>query len=195
MVMKPEPLAGAIRHAKGKHPEAPTILLTPQGRLFNHRLARELAGSAGLILVCGRYEGVDERICHNLVDEELSIGDYVLTGGELAAMVVIDAVSRLLPGALGNEQSAEEDSFATGVLEYPQYTRPRSFEGAQVPEVLLSGNHGAIRQWRQEASLVQTLLRRPDLLFDRALTPGDIAFLERLHRDIETIIEKHSTTS
>lgn len=195
MVMKPEPLAGAVRHAKRRHPEAYTILLTPQGRLFNQGLARELAGYAGLILVCGRYEGIDERICLGLVDEELSIGDYVLTGGEPAAMVIIDAVSRLVPGALGNEQSAEDDSFSTGLLEYPQYTRPKSFEGAQVPDVLLSGNHRAIRQWRRQASLVRTFLKRPDLLLDQPLTPGDIVFLEKLHQDIETIIEKHSRTS
>ena len=195
MVMKPEPLAEAIHHAKQRHPEAYTLVLTPQGRLFDHGLARELAGCAGLILVCGRYEGVDDRICQDLADEELSIGDYVLTGGELAAMVVIDAVGRLLPGALGNEQSAQEDSFSTGLLEYPQYTRPRSFEGSQVPDILLSGNHGAIRQWRRRASLVRTFLKKPDLLLDQTLTPEDIAFLEKLHRDIEITLEKHSTTS
>jgi tRNA (guanine37-N1)-methyltransferase len=195
MVMKPEPLAGAIRHAKQKHPGAFTLVLTPQGRLFDDRLARELARCADLILVCGRYEGVDDRICHDFADEELSIGDYVLTGGELAAMVVIDAVGRLLPGALGNEQSAQEDSFSTGLLEHPQYTRPRSFEGSQVPNMLLSGNHGAIEQWRRQASLVRTFLKRPDLLLDQPLTPEDIVFLEKLHRDIETALERHSTTS
>jgi tRNA (guanine37-N1)-methyltransferase len=195
MVMKPEPLAGAIHHAKQRHPGAYTLVLTPQGRLFDHELAQELAGCAELILVCGRYEGVDDRICQDLADEELSIGDYVLTGGELAAMVVIDAVGRLLPGALGNEQSAQEDSFSTGLLEYPQYTRPRSFEGSQVPDILLSGNHGAIRQWRRRASLVRTFLKKPDLLLDQTLTPEDIAFLEKLHRDIEITLEKHSTTS
>ena len=195
MVMKPEPLARAIRLAKERHPEACTLLLTPQGRLFNHELARELTRCAGLILICGRYEGVDERICHDLVDEELSIGDYVLTGGEVAAMVVIDAVTRLLPGALGNAESAAEDSFSTGILEYPQYTRPNSFEGAQVPDILLSGHHGAIKQWRREASLVRTFLKRPDLLSNQVLTPGDIEFLEKLQQDIKTIIEKHSPAS
>lgn len=195
MVMKPEPLAGAIRHAKQRHPGAFTLVLTPQGRLFDQGLARELARCAELILVCGRYEGIDDRICQDLADEELSIGDYVLTGGELAAMVVIDAVGRLLPGALGNEQSAQEDSFSTGLLEYPQYTRPRSFEGFDVPDMLLSGNHGAIRQWRRQASLVRTFLERPDLLLDQPLTPEDIVFLERLHRDIEITLERHSTTS
>jgi tRNA (guanine37-N1)-methyltransferase len=195
MVMKPEPLAGAIRHAKDRHPEAYTLLLTPQGRLFNQGLAQELARCDGVILVCGHYEGVDERICQEMVDDELSIGDYVLSGGELAAMVVIDAISRLLPGALGNEQSADDDSFSTGLLEYPQYTRPRSFEGVRVPDILLSGNHGAIRQWRRQASLVRTFLKRPDLLLDHPLTLGDMEFLKKLHQDIETIIDKHSTTS
>ena len=194
MVMKPEPLAGAIRHAKETHPEAYTLLLTPQGRLFDHGFARQLAGMPGLILVCGRYEGIDERICHHLVDEELSIGDYVLSGGELAAMVVIDAVTRLLPGALGNRESAGEDSFSKGLLKHPQYTRPDTFEGTPVPDVLLSGDHSAIRQWRREASLVQTFLKRPDLLLDQPLTAEDIAFLKQLQHDIEAITEKHSTT-
>jgi tRNA (guanine37-N1)-methyltransferase len=192
MVMKPEPLAGAIRHAKENHPEACTVLLTPQGRLFDNGVARQLAERSGLILVCGRYEGIDERICQDFVDEELSIGDYVLTGGELAAMVVIDTVTRLLPGTLGNEQSAEEDSFSTGLLEYPQYTRPRSFDGSQVPDVLLSGDHGAIRKWRRQASVIRTFLKRPDLLLDMSLTSEDVAFLKELRQDIQAIIEKHS---
>jgi len=193
MVMKPEPLAGAIRHAKGRHPEALTLLLTPQGRLFDQALARELAGCRGLILICGRYEGVDERIRQDLVDEELSVGDYVLTGGELAAMVVIDAVSRLLPGVLGNEASAQEESFSTGLLEYPQYTRPSSFEGGQVPDTLVSGDHGAIRKWRREASLIRTFLKRPDLLLDLPLTSEDTKVLEKLQQELQAIIEKHST--
>jgi tRNA (guanine37-N1)-methyltransferase len=195
MVMKPEPVAEAIRHARKKHPEAYTLLLTPQGRLFTQRVAQELAGCSGIILVCGRYEGVDERIREHLIDEELSIGDYVLTGGEVAAMVVIDTVSRLVPGTLGSEHSAHEDSFSTGRLEYPQYTRPKSFEGANVPEVLLSGDHGAIRQWRQQTSLIRTLSKRPDLLMDRPLTTGDIEFMKKLQQDIKTIIDKHSTAS
>ena len=195
MVMKPEPVAEAIRYARKKYPEAYTLLLTPQGRLFNQRVAQELAGCAGLILVCGRYEGIDERVREHLVDDQLSMGDYVLTGGELAAMVVIDAVSRLIPGTLGSEHSAQEDSFSNGLLEYPQYTRPRSFEGANVPEVLLSGDHGAIRQWRRQASLVRTVLKRPDLLMDQPLTMGDIEFMKKLQQDIKTIIGKHSTAS
>jgi len=192
MVLKPEPLSAAIRQATEKHPEAHTILLSPRGRLLDQSLARELAKSKGLILICGRYEGIDERICQDFVDEELSIGDYVLTGGELAAMVVIDTISRLVPGALGNEASTEEESFSAGLLEYPQYTRPRSFEGGQVPEVLLSGNHMAIQRWRQQASLIQTLLKRPDLLLDQPLTQADRGFLDKLHHEIETIIKKQS---
>jgi tRNA (guanine37-N1)-methyltransferase len=195
MVMKPEPMAGAIREAKKRHPEAKTLLLTPQGRRFNQAMAEEIAGCVSVVLVCGRYEGVDERIREYLVDDEVSIGDYVLTGGELAAMVIIDAVSRLIPGTLGSEASAHEDSFSAGLLEYPQYTRPKSFEGADVPEVLLSGNHGAVKEWRRRASLIRTALNRPDLLMDQSLTIDDIACMKRLQQDIETIIEKHSTRS
>jgi tRNA (guanine37-N1)-methyltransferase len=192
MVMKPEPVGEAIRHAKKKHPGSHTLLLTPQGRLFNQRIAQELAGYTGLILVCGRYEGVDERVREHMVDDELSIGDYVLTGGELAAMVVIDAISRLIPGTLGSEDSAQEDSFSTGLLEHPQYTRPRSFEGADVPDVLLSGNHGAVKQWQRQASLLRTVLNRPDLLMGQSLSRSDMEFMKKLQKDIKTIIGKHS---
>jgi tRNA (guanine37-N1)-methyltransferase len=195
MVMKPEPLAGAIRQAKKKHEDAPVVLLTPQGRLFDHKMARQLAGFADLILVCGRYEGIDERVCQELVDDELSIGDFVLTGGELAAMVVIDAVSRLIPGALGNAQSALEDSFSDGLIKHPQYTRPRSFEQSDVPETLLSGNHEEIRQWRRQASIVRTFLKRPDLLADMSLTAEDVGYLKKLQRDIEALIARHTPTS
>ena len=195
MVMKPEPVAEAIRYARKKHPEAYTVLLTPQGRLLNQRVAQELAGCKGLILVCGRYEGMDERVREHLVDDEISIGDYVLTGGELAAMVVIDAVTRLIPGTLGSEHSAQEDSFSTGLLEYPQYTRPRFFEGVNVPEVLLSGDHGTIKQWRRQASLVRTILRRPDLLMGQSLSTGDIEYMKKLQQDIKTILGKHSKAS
>jgi len=195
MVMKPEPLAGAIGKAKKAHPEACVVLLTPQGRLFDQGMARYLAGFPSLILVCGRYEGIDERICQDLVDQDLSIGDYVLTGGELAAMVVIDAVSRMIPGALGNVQSAQEDSFSTGLIKHPQYTRPRSFENSQVPEILLSGNHEAIRQWRRQASIIRTFLKRPDLLLDMALTSEDVGFLKQLQRDIQVLIERHTAAS
>jgi len=195
MVMKPEPAAEAIRQARKKHPKSYTLLLTPQGRRFDQQVAQELAGCSGLILVCGRYEGIDERVREHLVDDELSIGDYVLTGGELAAMVVIDAVSRLIPGTLGSEDSAQEDSFSTGLLEHPQYTRPRSFEGADVPDVLLSGNHGAVKEWRRQASLVRTMLNRPDLQMDQPLTRSDMEFMKRLQKDIKTIIGRHSTGS
>ena len=194
MVMKPEPMAEAIRVARKRHPDAKTLLLTPQGRRFNQAVAQEIAGYPGVVLVCGRYEGVDERVREHLVDDEVSIGDYVLTGGELAAMVIIDAVSRLIPGTLGSEDSAQEDSFSEGLLEYPQYTRPNSFEGADVPGVLLSGNHGAVKEWRRRSSLVRTVLNRPDLLMDHPLTPDDMAYMKKLQQDIETIIDKNSIT-
>lgn len=194
MLMKPEPLADAIGEANRRHPEARTILLTPQGRLFDQRVARELAGHSGVVLVCGRYEGIDERIREQFVDDEISIGDYVLTGGEPAALVIIDAVTRLVPGTLGGEASAQEDSFSEGLLEHPHYTRPQSFEGAHVPDVLLSGNHGAIREWRRRTSLLQTLLRRPDLLMNQSLSEGDMAFMKKLQQDIGAIIERHKET-
>jgi len=166
MVMKPEPLAAAISAAKKKKPDAKTILLTPQGRVFDRHVAHELASYEGLMLVCGRYEGVDERICLDHIDDELSIGDYVMTGGELAAMVVIDTVIRLIPGVLGGDESAEKDSFEDGLLEHAHYTRPQVFEEEEVPEILLSGNHGEIERWRLEASLIRTFLKRP-IFFER----------------------------
>ena len=195
MLMKVEPLSEAIRKTKKKYPEACTILLTPQGRLFDQKVAEELRGQESIILVCGRYEGIDERVREHLVDDELSIGNYILTGGELAAMVVIDAVTRLVPGALGSEASAQEDSFSEGLLEYPQYTRPRSFEGADVPEILLSGNHAAIKEWRHRASLVRTILKRPELLMDRSLSEGDKVFMKKLQQDIKAIIGENSAAS
>ncbi|MBL7180868.1 MAG: tRNA (guanosine(37)-N1)-methyltransferase TrmD [Desulfobacterales bacterium] len=195
MVMKPEPLAAAIRAATSKAPSSRTILLTPQGRCFNQIVAHELASSQGLVLVCGRYEGVDERICHEFIDDEISIGDYVLTGGELAAMVIIDAVTRLIPGVLGGEDSAEKDSFSGDVLEHPHYTRPRVFEGAEVPEVLLSGHHKEIEKWRLEASLIRTFLKRKDLLENRLLSRVEIEILKTWCRDIEKIISDQSLHS
>lgn len=195
MVMKPEPLARAIGEAKKQYPDARVVLLSPQGRLFDHGMAGYLADLSSLILVCGRYEGIDERICQDLVDQDLSIGDYVLTGGELAAMVVIDAVSRLIPGALGNKESAREDSFSTGLIKYPQYTRPRAFENREVPEVLLSGNHEAIRQWRRQASIIRTFLKRPDLLWAMPLTSEDVEFLKKLQQDIDLLIDRHTAAS
>lgn len=195
MVMKPEPLTAAIRAAAEQAPSSRTILLTPQGRCFNQNAARELASSEGLILVCGRYEGVDERICHEFIDDEISIGDYVLTGGELAAMVIIDAVTRLIPGTLGGKDSAAKDSFSDGVLKHPQYTRPRIFEGAEVPEVLLSGNHKEIEKWRLETSLIRTFLKRKDLLKGRPLSEPEIEIFKKWCRDIEKLISDQSVRS
>jgi tRNA (guanine37-N1)-methyltransferase len=189
MVMKPEPLAAAIRDASNIMPGAKTVLLTPQGRLFSQQMARELASCKGLILVCGRYEGIDERICHDLIDFEISIGDYVLTGGELAGMVVIDAVTRLIPGALGGWDAAEKDSFSNGLLEHAHYTRPRIFEDREVPEVLLSGHHQEIERWRLESSLMRTLLKRPDLLENRELKGEESAVLKRWGSRIKKILE------
>jgi tRNA (guanine37-N1)-methyltransferase len=192
MVMKPEPLAAAIRAAKGRAPNAPTVLLSPQGRPFTQRLAQELAAGEGLTLVCGRYEGVDERICGRFIDYEISIGDYVLTGGELAAMVVIDAVARLIPGVLGGAESADKDSFSRDLLEHGHFTRPPEFEGEPVPAVLLSGNHEEIRRWRLEASLVRTVLKRPDLLAGRDCTAEEIAILKRWQHTVGKIIDAQS---
>jgi tRNA (guanine37-N1)-methyltransferase len=191
MVMKPEPLAGAIRAANRKFPSAKTILLTPQGRVFNQAVANELAASEGLVLVCGRYEGVDERISHDLIDTEISIGDYVLTGGELAAMVVIEAVTRQIPGTLGGEDAAEKDSFSNGLLEHAHYTRPQVFEGKAVPEILLSGHHEEIENWRLESALMRTLLKRPDLLKNKSLNKQELDILKKWSRNIQNIINFH----
>ena len=190
MVMKPEPLAGAIRAAIRTAPEAKTVLLTPQGRAFDQRMARGLASLDGLILVCGRYEGIDERVCHELIDYEISTGDYVLTGGELAAMIIIDAVTRLIPGTLGGDQAAEKDSFVNGLLEHAHYTRPRNFEGHEVPEVLLSGHHREIDRWRLESSLMRTLLKRSDLLQQKDLDQQEVEILKKWHRVIKNIINQ-----
>jgi len=166
MILRVEPLFAAVEEVKARigREDIPVILLSPQGRLFNQEVAEELAQQPNLILICGHYEGVDERVREHLVTDELSIGDYILTGGELPAMVVVDAVVRLLPGALGAEEGAREDSYAMGLLEYPQYTRPREFRGWTVPEILLSGNHAEIAKWRLEQALKRTRERRPDLL-------------------------------
>lgn len=164
MVMKPEPIFAAVEGVLGTPPNCPVILMTPQGRPFTQRVAAELAQHPRLALLCGHYEGVDERVRTHLVTDEISIGDYVLTGGELAALVVIDAVSRLIPGVLGAEDGAQNDSHATGLLEYPHYTRPAEFRSWHVPDVLLSGNHARIARWRQEQALKRTRERRPDLL-------------------------------
>jgi tRNA (guanine37-N1)-methyltransferase len=171
MLMKAEPLFKAVEGVTAlDSPEGRVILLTPQGRLLDHGVAVELAREPRLILVCGHYEGVDERVREHLVDDEISIGDYVLSGGELPAMVVIEAVARRLPGVLGSETSLAEESHAQGLLEYPQYTRPAEFRGWTVPEVLLSGHHAQIAEWRRRQSVLRTARRRPDLLARAALS-------------------------
>ncbi len=180
MVMKPEPFFRAVEAIRGPAP-AEVILLAPQGQRFDQPLARELATRDHLLLLCGHYEGVDDRVRQGLATMTLSLGDYVLTGGELAALVVIDAVTRLLPGALGAEEGAHTDSFGDGLLEYPQYTRPAEFQGQPVPETLLSGHHEAIRRWRRKESLRLTRSLRPDLLAAATLTKED----HKLLREIE----------
>jgi len=180
MVMKPEPLSAALEQLRTEHPGARTVLLSPQGRVWNQGLVREYGALPGLILVCGRYEGVDERVIATLIDEEVSIGDYVLTGGETAALVVVETVAREVPGVVGQPESVRQDSFFDGLLDHPHYTRPAEFRGRSVPEALLSGDHAAIARWRRREALRQTLRKRPDLLEKAALTPEDRALLERI---------------
>ena len=180
MVMKPGPISRALDSVDRTKGGSLVLLLTPQGRTFDQPLSWELSRMEQVILICGHYEGVDERIRANDVDLELSIGDYVLSGGETAAMVVMDAVSRLVPGVLGGEKSNQEDSFEDGLLEYPQYTRPRVFKNQEVPEILLSGDHEKIRVWRRTESLKRTLERRPDLLEKAKLTEEDKRILAKL---------------
>jgi tRNA (guanine37-N1)-methyltransferase len=193
MVMKLEPLAKAIQAAKKQKPFAQTVLLSPQGRIFDQHVAAEFASFGDIILVCGRYEGVDERVCEDFIDFEISIGDYILTGGEIAAMVIMDSVTRLIPGSLGGENSAEKDSFSDGLLEHAHYTRPQRYEGLEVPDVLLSGHHGEIERWRLETSLIRTFLKRQDLLAKRALTNREKEILKKWCRDIEKIIHAQSS--
>ena len=202
MVMKPEPVFEAIESVLGLDPDRaqppspalapgasvvsaqdepiPVILLTPQGRVFNQRVAEELALHERIALLCGRYEGVDERIREHLVTDEISVGDYVLTGGELPALILIDAISRLLPGVLGDPTGAEDDSHSMGLLEYPHYTRPPEFRGWKVPDVLLSGDHGKIEKWRREQALLRTLKKRPDMIEKAELSEQDRKFVECL---------------
>ena len=180
MVMKPGPIYRALKSVDRVEGKSPVILLSPQGKLFDQSIAWEMSGWDQLILVCGRYEGVDERIKLTCIDMELSIGNYILSGGELGAMVIVDTVSRLIPGVLGSERSNLEDSFEDGLLKYPQYTRPRVFQDKEVPEILLSGNHEKIRVWRREESLKRTLKKRPDLLQQAELPPEDKAILAKL---------------
>jgi tRNA (guanine37-N1)-methyltransferase len=178
MVMKPEPVFAAVEGVLGAPPACPVILMTPQGRPFTQRVAEELSAHPRLALLCGRYEGIDERIREHLVSDEISIGDFVLTGGELPALAIIDAVSRLVPTVLGDPDGAADDSHATGLLEYPHYTRPPVFRGWEVPAVLLSGNHAVIERWRREQSLRRTLRRRPDLLAKAELTDKERRLVE-----------------
>lgn len=183
MVMKPGPIFTAVEDVLGSPPCCPLILLTPQGRVLNQKIVRELAAYPRLALLCGRYEGVDERVRQHLVTDEISIGDYVLTGGELPALILIDAVTRFIPGALGDPDGAQDDSHATGLLEYPHYTRPAEFRGWGVPEVLTSGDHGRIARWRREQSLLRTWQRRPDLLEKADLSEKDRRFIARLEAE------------
>jgi tRNA (guanine37-N1)-methyltransferase len=194
MVMKVEPLdeaiAGLRRNAQGT---VRVILMSPQGRRLDQRVVEELARESHLALICGHYEGVDERVREHLVDDEISIGDYVLTGGELPALVLVDAVARLIPGVLGKAESAEEESFRDGLLEYPQYTRPEEYRGWRVPEVLLSGHHAMIARWRRRESLRRTLERRPDLLACARLTADDLEVLKELGAD-QALLEELGRT-
>jgi tRNA (guanine37-N1)-methyltransferase len=188
MVMKPEPIFAAVEAvlsqgvAAREAPRPPVILLTPQGRLFTQAVAHELAAHDWIVLLCGRYEGVDERVRQFLVTDEISIGDYVLTGGELPALVVVDAVTRLLPGVLGDPGATMDDSHADGLLEYPHYTRPADYRGHPAPDVLLSGHHAEVARWRREQSLRRTWERRPDLLAKARLSQADQEYLSQLER-------------
>lgn len=197
MVMKPEPVFEAVEsvlgHASRPPLSPPTtgstipiILLTPQGRVFNQRIAEELSGHERIALLCGRYEGVDERVRERLVTDEISIGDYVLTGGELPAMILIDAVSRLIPGVLGDPTGAEDDSHSMGLLEYPHYTKPAEFRGWKVPEILLSGDHAKIEKWRREQALLRTFHKRPDMLEKAELSEKEKKFVEGLRSKVES---------
>lgn len=183
MVMKPEPIFTAVESVLGAQPACPLILMTPQGRTFTQKVAEELVQHPRIALLCGRYEGIDERVRQHLVSDEISIGDFVLSGGELPALVVIDAVARLIPGVLGDPNGPWDDSHASGLLEYPHYTRPPEFRGWRVPDILLSGNHAAIAHWRREQALRRTFERRPDLFEKADLSDKDRNYLERLAAD------------
>jgi len=184
MVMKPEPLFRAIEAITYRVEDATVVMLSPQGRLLTQQVAEELAGRKRVVLICGRYEGVDERVIEQLAADELSIGDYVLSGGEIPAMVVVDAVTRLIPGALGCNESAERDSFADGLLDYPHYTRPAEYRGLKAPDVLVSGHHGEIEKWRRRKAMEKTLKRRPDLLERRALSEDERRLVEEILREM-----------
>jgi len=181
MVIKPEPIFSAVEKIRSGQ-EIPVYLLSPQGKQFNHRLAEELAREARMILICGRYEGVDERVIEHLATGEISVGDYVLTGGEPAAWVIIDAVSRLIPRVVGKAESVRQESFIEGLYDFPQYTRPRNFRGMTVPDVLLSGDHGKIQDWRRRKALEKTWRLRPDMIKQKELSPEDKKILEEIHK-------------
>jgi len=183
MVMKPEPLFAAIEQLRAESPGATTVLLSPQGRVWNQSRVRAYGELPGMILVCGRYEGVDERVRAALIDEEISIGDFVLAGGETAAMVLVETVARQVPGVVGQAESVAQDSFYAGLLDHPHYTRPPVFRGLAVPEVLLSGDHAAITRWRRRAALRQTLRKRPDLLAAADLGAQDLKLLEQIRAE------------
>jgi tRNA (guanine37-N1)-methyltransferase len=185
MVMKPEPLMKALAAIKRGRKKVKTIFLSPQGKLFDQAMAQRLAEEKSLLLVCGHYEGLDERVM-NRIDEEVSLGDFVLTGGEPAAAVMVDAMVRFLPGVVGDRESVEKDSFFNGLLDHPHYTRPRSYRGMTVPEVLLNGNHAHIERWRRKESLRNTFLKRPDLLQRVSLTEGDRKLLAEIEKEFQT---------
>jgi tRNA (guanine37-N1)-methyltransferase len=185
MVMKPEPLFRAIEAITHANESATVVMLSPQGRLFTQAAAEELANRERVVMICGRYEGVDERVIEEMTDDELSIGDVVLSGGEIPAMVVVDAVTRLIPGALGCSESAERDSFADGWLDYPHYTRPAEYRGLKVPDVLMSGHHGEIEKWRRRKALEKTLRQRPDLIERRALTEEERRMAAEILKELE----------
>lgn len=183
MVMQPQPIYDAYKSIEEKAGKAKVIYMSPQGKRFNQKIAEELSKEESIILLCGHYEGVDERIIEEIVTDEISIGDFVLTGGELAAAAIIDAVSRLVPGVLNKEESHEIESFSDGLLEYPQYTRPPVFMGREVPEVLLSGHHANIDKWRREQSIIRTYQKRPDMLDEAVLTAKERKFLDSIKEE------------
>lgn len=193
MVMKPEPLQAALDDVRRDGEHGPVVLLSPRGERYSQRVAERFAACPRLILVCGRYEGVDERFVRTSVDEEISLGDYILTGGELGAMIIVDSVTRLLPGVLGSEESARNDTFSRGLLKHPQYTRPRVFMGMEVPEVLLSGDHAAVERYRFVESVRETLRRRPELLGGRIFTRQERKLLQQagLLAEASAAAEKH----
>jgi len=183
MLMKAGPLAACIEEVRSRRPFSTVVMTSPQGRRLTHKVAAELAERDGLIIICGRYEGIDERIRQLFVEDDISIGDYVLSGGEIAAMAIVDTVTRLVPGVLGSDESAGSDSFCDGLLEYPQYTRPPEFRGVKVPDALLSGNHELIRKWRRRESLRKTRRLRPDLLEGMPLSREDLALLAEIRQE------------